>query len=366
LSLIVLGLIGGQSALAQDKPDETIDTGEFRNTATMLAGQFIRMAGSVPDFMGAGRTVTITGEVRDNALAFGQSVMLDEGRIDGDFLAMGEIVLIDGEVAGDVYAGCKELRVTSRGVIHGNLYIGAETVIIDGLVTGILQGGANTIRINSELGGGDIDIGRSGKFVLGPDAHINGDLRYRASSEAEIHETTTLTGEFEFSPYAPGAYGKGGFSLKFFLWSWVAAMIVGLVLLKIAGSWMRASAASLSDNAAQAFVWGALFFLVTPLVALLVMITVIGVPLGIISAVVYGLAIYLASLPLSLWLGDWILRKVGRPAPGAFLSLSLGLLIYNILGAIPWLGPVIVMGTLILGLGAMFLGCRKLQMKLNA
>ncbi len=316
--------------------------------------------------MGAGRTVTITGEVRDNAMAFGQSVLLDEGRIGGDFLAMGEIVLIDGEVAGDVYAGCKELRVTSRGVIHGNLYIGAETLIIDGLVAGTLQGGANNIRINSELGGGEIEIGRTGELVLGADAFINGDLRYRASSEADIHESATLTGELEFSPYAPGANINGGFSLKFFLWSWVAAMIVGLVLLKIAGPWMRASTASLSEKSGMALAWGVLFLLVAPLVLLLVMITVVGLPLGILGAIAYGVALYLASLPISLWLGDWLLRKIGRPAPGAFLSLSLGLLLYNILGAIPILGTLVVIATLILGLGGMFLGCRKLQIKLSA
>ena len=91
------------------------------------------------------------------------------------------------------------------------------------------------------------------------------------------------------------------------------------------------------------------------------MISFVGIPLGVLGIGVFAASLYLARLPLSLWFGDWLLRRMGRPAPGAFLSLSLGLLVYLGLAALPWLGLLVVAATLILGLGAMFMGFNKIQ-----
>jgi len=367
LCFLAISLLAAPAVLAQDKPDEVLEAGEHRSVATLLAGRLVRMAGEVPDFLGAGQTVTISGEVLDNALAMGQDVELDGGSVAGDLLAMGQTITIEGLVSGDLYAGCETLRIGEEGVVLGNLYLGAAKLIIDGRVEGTLQGGAERIVVTGTLGGGDVYLGETGSIELGPAARITGDLSYHAAEAVEVPAGAEILGLFEHVALdAKEAEDEGGFSLLYFLWCLVAAMIVGLVLLAVAGPWMRASAASIGEAAGRAFGWGALWLLGTPLAILLVMISIVGIPLGVLGAGLYAAALYLAALPMSLWLGDWLLRRMGRPAPGAFLSLSLGLLIYKLLAAIPWLGVLVVFATLPLGLGAMFLGCRQVQAKLKA
>jgi hypothetical protein len=366
LFLFVLLAMPLAGALAETDPDEVIESGDIRSTATMLGGQFIRMAGQVPDFMGAGRTVDITGTVTDNALAFGQEITLDGGSIDGDFLAMGQTVEVDGLISGDVFVGCEEFRLSEGGVILGNLYFGASRLILDGRVEGTLHGGAERIILEGQIGGGEVELGESGSMEIGSAARIMGELCYTAPIEAEIPVGAEILGALNFTLYQSGFDDDDdGFSLLKFLWYLVAAMIVGLVLLAIAGPWMRASASSLSESSAMAFAWGALFLFATPLALALVMVTVVGIPLALLGGAAYAAALYLAPLPLALWLGDWLLRKMGRVAPGAFLSLSLGLLIYKILASIPWLGYLMILVALLMGMGAMFLGCRNMQAKLK-
>jgi len=357
--LVAVSMAGAPSASAEAGSDDTIVKGDLRSAAAMLAGRFVRMAGEVPDFMGAGQTVTITGDVEDNAVAFGQAVQLDGGRIGGDLVAMGQTVLIDGEIDGDVYAGCGEFRVTPRGVIRGNLYLGSDKLSIEGRVAGQLRGRSERIILEGELGGGDISLGERGRLELGPTATVSGDLRYSATEPVEVPEGARILGALDFEEFSEADSGGGhGFSLLKFLWSLVAAMIVGLALLSLAGPWMRSSAASLSGGAGRAFGWGALFLIATPLAVILLAVSMVGIPLGILAAAAYATALYLASLPLSLWLGDWLLRKSRLAAPGAFFALSLGLLVYKVLAALPWLGIPVVLATWILGLGAMFMGCR--------
>ncbi len=364
LTLILLALpMAG--AMAESDSDEIIESGDIRSTATMLGGQFIRMAGQVPDFLGAGRTVDITGTVTDNALAFGQEITLEGGSIDGDFLAMGQTVEVDGLVSGDVFVGCEEFRLGESGVILGNLYFGANRLILDGRVEGTLHGGAQRIIIDGQIGGGEVALGETGSVEIGPAARIMADFDYSAAIETDIPEGAEVLGALNFTLHQSGDDDDGGFSLLKFLWCLVAAMIVGLVLLAIAGPWMRASASSLSESSAMAFAWGALFLFATPLALALVMVTIVGIPLALLGGAAYAAALYLAPLPLALWLGDWLLRKMGRTAPGAFLSLSLGLLVYKILASIPWLGYLMIVIALLMGMGAMFLGCRKMQAKLR-
>ena len=258
------------------------------------------------------------------------------------------------------------MRLIEGSSIGGNLYVGAARVILNGKVVGTLHGGAERITLRGEIAGGDVELGASGMLDIDDSARILGDFRYVSSESIVAPAGAEILGTLTHVPLAVAAEEEKGFSFLMFLWCLVASMIVGLVLLTIAGSWMRASAAGFTSNAGPAFGWGVLLLVGTPIAVGLVMITIVGIPLGLLGAGAYLAALYIAPLPLSLWFGDWLLRKMGRAAPGAFLSLSLGLLVYKILSSIPLLGYIAVAFVRVLGLGAMLQGCRHVRNELNA
>jgi uncharacterized membrane protein YccF (DUF307 family) len=53
--------------------------------------------------------------------------------------------------------------------------------------------------------------------------------------------------------------------------------------------------------------WGAIVLFATPVAAIVVCITIVGIPLGLIGLALYGIAIYLSQIPVALFIGRWII-----------------------------------------------------------
>src|SRR4029077_5563567 len=69
--------------------------------------------------------------------------------------------------------------------------------------------------------------------------------------------------------------------------------------------------------------------IVIPIVAVLLLVTVIGAPLGIgILLVLWPLAAFVGYLVAGIWIGDWVLqRSVGDPGTRPYRAAIIGVLI---------------------------------------
>jgi hypothetical protein len=85
------------------------------------------------------------------------------------------------------------------------------------------------------------------------------------------------------------------------------------------------------------------------------MITVIGIPLGLISFVIYGLLIYLSKIPAALWIGEKILKNEEKP----YLPMVLGILILLLVGFIPYLGKFVSFVAIFFGIGSYLLNVKE-------
>ncbi|GAI86021.1 unnamed protein product, partial [marine sediment metagenome] len=97
--------------------------------------------------------------------------------------------------------------------------------------------------------------------------------------------------------------------------------------------------------------------------ALIVCITIIGLPLGLITLALYTIAIYLTQLFVGLLIGQLIIgASRGIETRAALVgALALGLAILSLLRLIPYLGSVIGLATVLFGLGAILVSERKLR-----
>jgi hypothetical protein len=90
-----------------------------------------------------------------------------------------------------------------------------------------------------------------------------------------------------------------------------------------------------------------------PVVIVVAAITLVGIPLSLMLFAAYLTAIYLAKI----WVGAFLGRKLLRPADATkydwILGLLLGLLILTLVGFIPYLGGLVRLGMVCLGLGAL-------------
>lgn len=99
-----------------------------------------------------------------------------------------------------------------------------------------------------------------------------------------------------------------------------------------------------------------------PLVSLLLMITVIGIPMGVILLIVYGLALYLARIITAVLMGNMILRRIGQVTFWTeLLQVLIGLLIIEILSLLPVINILTGVVVVVIGLGAMTLSTRRIK-----
>jgi hypothetical protein len=100
---------------------------------------------------------------------------------------------------------------------------------------------------------------------------------------------------------------------------------------------------------------GLAVLIATPVVLLILAITVVGLPITIVGAALYFAALFVGYLLAAIGIGQWAARRFHRDADGAFWprvgALAAGLVILTVVGLIPVLGGLFTFAALLIGLG---------------
>ncbi len=133
----------------------------------------------------------------------------------------------------------------------------------------------------------------------------------------------------------------GTFLLLLYLGWAVAVLIAGAFVAAVAGSQTRRMARSVASEPLKVLGAGLLGFFVPLIVGVVLFVTVIGIPLGVLVLMTLGLAAFLGYIVMGIWLGDLLLRRGraandGRPIGSALLGIFL-LLIVSVIPLVSFL-----------------------------
>ena len=94
--------------------------------------------------------------------------------------------------------------------------------------------------------------------------------------------------------------------------------------------------------------------------------TIVGIAVGVIALALWGVAVYLAQVPVGLLIGRLALRRFRAiESRGLMLgALALGLLILKLLSLIPYMGFFITVAVMVFGLGAVVVWWRERRVHL--
>jgi len=328
-----------------------------------LGDDHVVMEDTAEDLFAVGQTVALRGHVTDNAFLAGKDIGLDGGLVEGDLLMAGAYATVDGEVLGDLYGFAGELHITPDAVIHGDVMLGCGELRHEGTILGSVDTGAGTAVLTGDVAG-DVNL-EVGEFTIGPDVSIGGDLSYESPTAVELPEGATVGGAVDFTQVtededagADEGMGIGGLLLKR-AWLFLGALIAGSVLLWIGGPFARRFAPALAAHPGRSLGIGFVTLVVVPAVAIVSMALILPFQLGMMTTLLYLVALYVAGLIAAHAVGDLLLRRAfGRATPSAYAALALGLLLLHILLPIPYLGFVVRMIAIVAGLGAMWVAIR--------
>lgn len=326
---------------------------EFRtgDQPSLASGQTVQ-----DDLYMAGGNVTSAGSVRGDLVIAAGSVLVS-GPVSGDLMVGGGNVTILGEVTDDVRIGAG--NVTVQGVVRGDVLAGGGQVNLTGTrIDGDVAVGGGSIRIDAAVGG-DLKIGggevylnapvagnveiEAEELTLGPRAAIAGDLWYRATSAATMEEGATVRGETLFEERAGRDEAKALFAG--IITAWVIAkffmILTGALLLAyIFRRYSRELVATAATQPLAELVRGIVVAIVFPILSIILLMTVIGIPLGAIGLLAFAMLIIFVSLASPIVLGSIVHKMIWKPAGYEvnWKTVLLGVALYMLACLIPFIG----------------------------
>ncbi|TSC85569.1 MAG: hypothetical protein G01um10148_955 [Parcubacteria group bacterium Gr01-1014_8] len=332
----------------------TIPSGTTINDDLYIAGGNVTHAGVVTgDLIAAGGSVLVSGDVRGDALVSGGNVTI-LGAVSDDVRAAGGNVVINGAVSSDVVAVGGQLTIAGPG-IGGDVLAAGGTVRIDAPVVGDVLITGGDVFINAPIKG-KVDI-EADKVTIGSAAVIAGDLTYRAGKEATIEEGAQVKGTTTHTLRADiGRAAKKGIA------AFVSAWLVMKLLMLLAGAYAffylfkkyteTIVRDSLSDPMSQ-LGRGLVSFIVWPVAGVILLATVVGMPLGIMALLGYGILLIFAHIMAPIAIGSLLYAWATKSAyQVTWQTILLGVVAYFVLGFVPIVGWIIRFAFMLLVLGA--------------
>ncbi|KPK23647.1 MAG: hypothetical protein AMJ70_02925 [Dehalococcoidia bacterium SG8_51_3] len=341
----------------------TVGSGEVVNDDLYIAGGDIVIDGTVNgDIFAVGRSITVNGIVNGGVSFAGQTCTVN-GEITNGLRFGGQSIVVNGRIGRDLVVGGSQLSISSTGQIDGGLIFGAGTVQANGSVGGSILGGGGQVTLANKVGG-DITLSVDSLTIISS-ADIKGDVKYTSTNEASIQPGASISGDIshlipERLDKAEKAKAKGimAGTIGTVVWkilSYVMIFIIGIILILIARKRLTLMQMAIQKSPWQTLGWGALILIATPIAAIIVMITVIGLPLGIISLLLWGIVLYLSQIPVALLLGRLIIRHNRElDSTGIMIgALALGLLVLFVLRLIPVIGWIVALLVIVFGIGTL-------------
>jgi hypothetical protein len=371
---VVLGLSAGipGTAAAQEARAESAaavveivgDGGPVR-----VAGATVTINGLASAVDAAGGRVEINAEVSGPVRAAGAMVIVT-GSVDGDLKAGGGVVDVnagisggaqlgagvirfDGTVAGSVEAGGASVEFGPASDIAGRLSAAAASLVVSGRIAGPVRLGGAKVSFNGEAAG-NVTL-EGGRIAVGPAAVIGGNLVVRSLTAPVIDSAARIAGETVIE--RPGLWWRMP------SWAWNAILaalmaagtvLAGLILIAAGRGVFEDALARATFRPFSSGLVAVATLVLLPVVAALLMATVIGLSFGIALLLLVPFLIVAGHAVVATCIGVWILDRRGEPRSAGRLILYLlaGAILVALVWLIPWVGPVLVGLAILVGAGA--------------
>ena len=341
--------------------------GEERDVGAdhFAAGSSVRIEQPVAgDLLAAGGQVDVAAPVRGDAIVAGGNVRLG-GSLDKSVYAAGGQLTLAGTVANNVRAAGGEVTLVRHAEVGGNASLAGGRVEVGGVVKGYLQVAGGEVFINGAVGGDVLITG--GRVELGPRARIAGRLQYASQNEAVIDPAAQIVGGVERTTWRASAgipsdetarrIGRG------VGWIWTVGLIVlAAVLVALLPAFTARIAVTARQRTGGSALAGFIALVCIPVAALILMITLIGLPLGLVTLFAYFALLPVSYVAAAIALGDGALVRL-KPTAYAAIGWRIGaaalaVLVLALLARVPYLGGSVVLAALLIGLGALMLQLR--------
>ncbi len=315
------------------------------------------------DVFATGYNVNILNSVGEDAHAAGYSVTIN-GDVGGDVYTMGRNVTINGNIGDDLSAMGENILILGKGV-GGNARLAGSNITLTAPISGSATIAAQKANIDAAIEGDFMFSGE--KISFSDNAKINGFVTIKSTNDIIVPPNVASADRVSIeklkkSNYSGDMRDIAHDSIRGFFPDWLSGIVKIIIFALIGIIWLTIfkKKSLIAYNVALDRPWKSVFFGVLGLAAFIglipvVAMTIIGIPLVpvlIVLLVIAGVIGYVAGV---WFIGSKVMSSLGQdiePMGNRFIALIAGLVGAWILSLIPFIGWLVSLVILYIGLGA--------------
>lgn len=281
-------------------------------------------------------TLTVSGQIGGDLFVIANKVNLDGAQIYGNVFVIASEVTLNGLIY-DMYGICQTLNVPYNGTVYRDLKVVCQDATINGVV------------------GGSLNITSSGNLKLDSDCVIYKDLNYSHSGEIEIKDGM-VQGKVNFSNISESVtttkmdnFVSGVMSFVFTL---VFTLVIWLLMTYTAPKFTEKVEIVGKNRPGMSILTGFLGLIIVPTVAILLLISIIGIPVSFALIALYCLVISITFTLTTVSLANILATKVPFLAKAKkILAVIIVALVLWLLTLIPFVKALALIVILLYGFG---------------
>lgn len=307
--------------------------------------------------------VEIDGTYHQDLWAAGRQVEFRGVAHDDVRLAAAEFLTVDGEMTGGTLRAVsgQNLLVNTNAVVRGTAHFTASrNLTLNGDFTGNVFASGGRIILAARIDG-DLTLNSTDISVM-PDSRITGTLYYRGARAPQMP-----SGVLDTEPVALETPESGLNLWGEYLWmirgiQFFSSFVIGLLMVRFLPRYTGNCVETVLKMHPQCMFLGLMTTLIFGVMGYFLMVSVLGLGVGIFLLILLGILFYTGKIVLALALGALVVK---HREPLTFFRLSLGLLVGLVLlyglFSLPWIGTTLWFIASCWGMGGMIHGIRASQ-----
>jgi len=316
--------------------------------------------------------ITVDGVINGDLFCAGKRVKIT-GQVFGDVICAGQFVEISGSVDGSVRVAAQELDL--NGDVTRNVTVAGQTIVLssDSYIAGEVATAGQEIMLNGEIADEVVAIGNALTVggVIGGDTHFNGNsltvkssstllgaTNYNGAESPVVEDGASISGKINYR-HIDSTKKDRDVAPRMSQGSWIGGIVfpmltmgvAGFALFKLFPGFMQRVDETLRKSPLHAGLYGLLVVIGGPIVLILLCLTLIGIPLAIITFLFWLILALLAHTFTLFSIGTWILAQI-KQEHTPVKALVAGTVVLSILNALPVVGFFSTMMSFFIGIGA--------------
>lgn len=331
----------------EESGSEVIQKGETVKNVYSFGNNVVAEANVLGDFVGAGNYVAINGDVQYGVIAAGANVVIN-GKVNQSVRVAAGNVQIMGDVGEDLIVAGGTVQTGPNSRVAGDILVTGGVINLAGSIGGNVKITGGQVTIDAVVAG-NIEAKEVNDLKFTDNAVVHGNLKYSSTNEAVVSPKAKLLGQVDFQQVhklskVPFVAGLVALATIGKILSIIGLYIVIILMTYLLSRFTKIATKNGLDAPFKMFGWGILTLIVIPIVAIILLASMIGIQAsGILGSVYFALMLFARPLG-SILLGTAIFKLFSKNKENLridWLTGLVGLAVATILMIIPFVGWII-------------------------